>query len=259
MLARFARCSVRASPRVVYAAVAPQQLCSVHHISLSQRRPAEPALKQLRSFSFSFPGPRKLADITNLPLLEKEEGAAIAKIWTKFHDTRRDTVGLAIPGSELKALLAKAKRCPMFIFPVHRGDAGGFFSVLCQFQASHFLFTFLDDYRANPATAQPYMTVSTYDDMIDSKNIGLLRADVTAQLSREEGAHLYYSSSGSAADFVETFNHAPAQFDFDAFMASVPLRKVTAAPAPAAAADDDASGSEEASQQQQQQQRKDDA
>jgi ATP synthase mitochondrial F1 complex assembly factor 1 len=149
----------------------------------------------------------------------------------------------------------------MFIFPVHRGDAGGFFSVLCQFQASHFLFTFLDDYRANPATAQPYMTVSAYDDMIDSKNIGLLRADVTAQLSREEGTHLvdllrqYYSSSGSAADFVETFNHAPAQFDFDAFMASVPLRKVTAAPA--AAADDDASSTEEA--QQQQQQRKDDA
>jgi ATP synthase mitochondrial F1 complex assembly factor 1 len=151
----------------------------------------------------------------------------------------------------------------MFIFPVHRGEAGGFFSVLCQFQASHFLFTFLDDYRANPATAQPYMTVSAYEDMIDSKNIGLLRADVTAQLSREEGAHLvdllrqYYSSSGSAAEFVETFNHAPAQFDFDAFMASVPLRKVTAAPA--AAADSDGASSTDEAQQQKQQQRKDDA
>jgi hypothetical protein len=102
MLARLARCSVRASPRVAYAVAAPQPLCSVHHIYQSRRRPTAPALQQLRSFSFSFPGPRKLADITNLPLLEKEEGAAIAKIWTKFHDTRRDTVGLAIPGSELK-------------------------------------------------------------------------------------------------------------------------------------------------------------
>jgi hypothetical protein len=100
MLARLARCSVRASPRVAFAAAA-QLPCSAHHICQSQRSVAAPAL-QLRSFSFSFPGPRKLADITNLPLLEKEEGAAIAKIWTKFHDTRRDTVGLAIPGSELK-------------------------------------------------------------------------------------------------------------------------------------------------------------
>jgi hypothetical protein len=102
MLARLARCSVRALPRVAYAAAAPQPLCSVHHLYQSKGSPAAPALQLLRSFSFSFPGPRKLADITNLPLLEKEEGAAIAKIWTKFHDTRRDTVGLAIPGSELK-------------------------------------------------------------------------------------------------------------------------------------------------------------
>ena len=62
----------------------------------------------------------------------------------------------------LQALMSTAARCPLFILPVHRGPDNGFFNLLCQLQGEHFLFTFLDDYRANPATAQPYMTISAY-------------------------------------------------------------------------------------------------
>ncbi|KAG5191847.1 ATP11 protein-domain-containing protein, partial [Tribonema minus] len=184
--------------------------------------------QQCRHLSFSYPGPRKLSEITNLPLLEKEEPAIVSDIWRQFHDARKDAIGATLSGAELQELLKRAKESPMFIFPVHRGADGGYFMLLCQFQGSHFLLTFLDDYRTNPSGAQPYMSVSLFSDLAESKGVGLVRADVTAQLSRAEGVRVldlmqrYYIGSEELYGMVRAFNHAPAEFNFEVYMSTVP-------------------------------------
>lgn len=50
--------------------------------------------------------------------------------------------------------------------------------------------TYLDDYKANPSTAQPYMTLSLFDELVETKGLALLRGEVMNHLTRTE-ARLY--------------------------------------------------------------------
>eukprot|EP00903_Cladosiphon_okamuranus_P012709 g11883.t1 len=177
-----------------------------------------------RDLSFSFPGPRKLADITNLPLLEKEEKESIADIWAAYHDERPDSLGTVMPGDALADLQAKARKCPMFILPVWRD--GGHFMMLSQYQDTCFLLTYLEDYKVNPGGAQPYATISMYADLVDSKDLGLIRADITPNLTKKEVDRLvrllirFYSPH--AHHHVEAFNLRTEEFDLEKMLQETP-------------------------------------
>ncbi|CAM9849675.1 unnamed protein product [Ectocarpus sp. 4 AP-2014] len=177
-----------------------------------------------RELSFSFPGPRKLEDITNLPLLAKEEKESIADIWTAYHDEREDSLGTVIPGDSLDDLQAKAKKCPMFVLPVWRDE--GHFMMLSQYQDKCFLLTYLEDYKVNPGGAQPYATISMYNDLVDSKGLGLIRADITPNLTKKEVDRLvrlvirFYSPH--AHHHVEAFNLRPQEFDLEKLLQETP-------------------------------------
>lgn len=41
------------------------------------------------------------------------------------------------------------------------------------------------DYKVNPGGAQPYATVSMYPDLVESKDLGLIRADITPNLTKK--------------------------------------------------------------------------
>jgi ATP11 protein len=58
--------------------------------------------------------------------------------------------------------------------------------VLIQFQGKHCLITYLEDYKANPAAAMPYSTLTLFDELVDKKGLVLIRGDVTNNLSRQE-------------------------------------------------------------------------
>ena len=61
---------------------------------------------------------------------------------------------------------------PMFIFPVFRND--GYFMLLSQFQDGKYcILTSLEEYKTNPAAAQPYLAFSFFDELANSKKIGL--------------------------------------------------------------------------------------
>ncbi|CAM9138151.1 unnamed protein product [Ectocarpus fasciculatus] len=178
-----------------------------------------------RELSFSFPGPRKLEDITNLPLLAKEEKESIADIWTAYHDEREDSLGTVIPGDSLDDLQAKAKKCPMFVLPVWRDE--GHFMMLSQYQDMCFLLTYLEDYKVNPGGAQPYATISMYNDLVDSKGLGLIRADITPNLTKKEVDRLVrllirFYSPHMAHNHVEAFNLRPQEFDLEKLLQETP-------------------------------------
>lgn len=46
--------------------------------------------------------------------------------------------------------------------------------------------TYLEDYKQNAAGAQPYLTITMFDEMLETKGLALIRGEVTNQLTRPE-------------------------------------------------------------------------
>jgi predicted ATPase len=87
--------------------------------------------------------------------------------------------------------------------------------------------TSLEEYQKNEATAQPWASVHLFDELVESKAVGLLRAEVsTDRLTTDEAIHLlllvrrYYGSPHY--DKAWTFNHAGRHWDMDKFLADCP-------------------------------------
>ena len=106
---------------------------------------------------------------------------------------------------------------------------GGHFMLVSQYAAadSMFVLAFLEDYQRSPEAAPPWASVHLFDELLASKGVGLLRAEVVPErLTTEEAAHLlllirrYYGTSGY--DKVWTFNHHNQRFDLDAYIAACP-------------------------------------
>ena len=138
-------------------------------------------LLQRSSSSIALPGvPRRLADVAKLELLEAEQPAALAAIWEKYHENRPELSGSCVPAAEHAQIVERGRESPLFIFPVRREQ--GHFMLLSQFDVQHsvFVMTFLEDYKRNPAAAQPWLSVTLFDELMDSKGLGLLRVEVRA-------------------------------------------------------------------------------
>lgn len=63
---------------------------------------------------------------------------------------------------------------------------GGYFTLISQFQGHHCLLTYLEDYKINPASAEPYLVFIVFDDFVEKKGLALLRGEVTNKMTREE-------------------------------------------------------------------------
>lgn len=131
---------------------------------------------------FSYPGPRALGQIVKLELLQSEEREQIQHIWEQFHADKDDAVAATLPSGAFQTLQARAAAAPFFVFPVYRQD--GFFNMLCQFQQTCFLVTYLEAFKENPTGAPPCLAVSLYDELIEHKEVGLVRGDVINMLDK---------------------------------------------------------------------------
>jgi ATP11 protein len=113
---------------------------------------------------------------------------------------------------------------PFFVQPIFRDD--GFFMMMSQFQSpSHFLMAYLEDYKMDPAAAQPLLTFSVFDDYAESKDLTLVRCDILNRgLHDSEGRRIVenviesYTSDVEYYATVETFNLRPQSFDVDDFI-----------------------------------------
>lgn len=56
-----------------------------------------------------------------------------------------------------------------------------------EWQGKQCFMTFLEDYKKNPSMAQPYLTLSLYDELLDTKDIVLMRGEVGQHLKVQEG------------------------------------------------------------------------
>lgn len=63
----------------------------------------------------------------------------------------------------------------------------GYFTLIVQFQGKQCFMTYLEDYKKNTQGAQPYLTLTFFDEMVETKGVALMRAEVTNMLTRAEG------------------------------------------------------------------------
>ncbi|KAI0563074.1 ATP11 protein [Gracilaria domingensis] len=138
----------------------------------------------VRRDGFSYPGPRKLSEIVKIQLLDKQGSMRVREIWNEYHADHKSAVGDVLSAEEYELFKHRTSRCKHFVLPVSRGT--GFFTLLVQFQGNHCLLTFLEDYKKNPTGAQPYMTITVFDDMVETKQVALLRGEVVNVLTTEE-------------------------------------------------------------------------
>jgi len=98
--------------------------------------------------------------------------------------------------------------------------------MISQFQdPSHFLMAYLEDYKMDPAAAQPLLTFSVFTDFSDSKDLTLVRCDILNKgIHDSEGRKIVENVVESYKSEVEyatvrTFNQRPDSFDIDDFIA----------------------------------------
>ena len=161
---------------------------------VAQRRLAPPCRVATRGLAAGLiiPGtPRALSDITKLDLLNDEEPARISAIWEAFHDAQPNVAGATLGPEDAQTIVERGAESPNFVFPLRRD--GGHFMLFSQYAPAHrmFVLTFLEDYRQNPSMAQPWASVHLFDDLLTTKGVGLLRAEVVPErLMTEEASHL---------------------------------------------------------------------
>ena len=175
---------------------------------------------------------RKLGDIVKLPLLRKEQAPRIKEIWAEYHSNRADAVARTLEETQATLLVDRAQAAPLQLHPVRRGE--GHFLLLSQFQhRKHFLFTFLEDYKKNPALARPWLTMTLHDDLVKDRGLVLVRGDVEKELAKNEAEFLMDQtvqsycvlSRFSAPSGPLTFNQEPKKFDLDGMMRGYPVMR----------------------------------
>lgn len=96
---------------------------------------------------------------------------------------------------------------------------------MSQFQSpSYFLLAYLEDYKMDPAAAQPLLTLAVFDDYADKLDLTLVRCDVINKgIDDSEGlkvATFLLDSYKNEEEYnrVEAFNDKPDSFDIDDFI-----------------------------------------
>jgi len=170
--------------------------------------------------NFSYAGPRKLSDILKTELLEDKSATEISDMWMTYHEGKENVHGIVMDGKKGRNLLSKAAQCPFFIQPVFRGE--GHFMIVSQFQTpNYFLLALLEDYKMDPAAAQPLLTISVFDDLAETKDVVLLRCDIINRgIEDDEGYKLCQSLIDDYLEFegVHMFNKKPEAFNVDEFV-----------------------------------------
>lgn len=89
---------------------------------------------------------KKLEDVMKLDLIQDKTADEIREIWLEYHKTK-DVIAATIPVSKFETLMDRAKKHPIFIFPIPKEQ--GYEFIMFQFSANTVHFTPLLCYQVN--------------------------------------------------------------------------------------------------------------
>lgn len=81
-----------------------------------------------RSFSFTYPCPRRLREIMKMSAIEKETPSTIEMIWHEYHNAKPHTVSRVLSQQIYLQLLNNAQHAKLFIYPIPK--EGGHFMLI---------------------------------------------------------------------------------------------------------------------------------
>lgn len=145
-------------------------------------------------------------------------------MWYTYHEGKENVHGLVLKGKETELLLTRAKSSPFYIQPIFRDD-GHFILVSQFFEPCHFIMAYLEDYKMDPAAAQPLLSFSIFEDYAKDKDLTLVRADILNHgIDEGEGLKVVESMLDNYKDDDEyvnmrVFNVNPNSFNLDDFVA----------------------------------------
>ncbi|ORX95126.1 ATP11-domain-containing protein [Basidiobolus meristosporus CBS 931.73] len=163
---------------------------------------------------------KPLDKILKLDKVLAEDAETIGKIWTEYH-ANKDCLSAVIPAETYGKLFERSKKYPLFVLPVPRQEGAEMY--LLQFAFHQCYFTSLLEYKTHGENARPYLTLTHYTDLKDSKNIVLMHGEIADKpriLSPQDAQFLVYAlqqfyvtGSERKKKLVEKFHHDPSSFD----------------------------------------------
>jgi len=179
-----------------------------------------------RSYSgITAPSPRDLDSIMKLDELVPKSREEIMDIWKAYHeDPKSNRAAEIMNANEYDKFNERTFESKMFVLPLAKGnDTGSFMTLLLQAQMPYILITGLDDFRQFGPNAMPYVTLTVYPELRESKDLVLIRADnlneksITFQETQSIASTVksLYVDDAKYAKFIQCFNHRPNEFNFD--------------------------------------------
>ncbi|KAI9188124.1 hypothetical protein H9P43_002515 [Blastocladiella emersonii ATCC 22665] len=172
------------------------------------------------------PHVKPLKDIMHLDKLKDESAEVIEKLWVGFH-ANHDNISAVIPRDVYLTLHARAKKYPMFVLPVFRGEDAE--NYLMQHEGHQTFFTSLLAYKTHGGEAPVLLTLTYYTDLMESKGIVLVHGEGdTKQCPLEtakrltQGMRNFYVNDEFS--LVEQMYTSPNDFSFDSVLAVVKAR-----------------------------------
>lgn len=178
--------------------------------------------------------PKKLSEILDMAKLEEMSADEIAKVWAQ-HQASLNRLYAVLLKETFAKLFERSTRYPLFIFPLPREeteDGGGIEMFFGQWDGVglRWVFTSLAEFKAKGADSRPYLFLSFYPELRESKGIVLLSGEADNNLlsNKESDAQLlasllqfYYLTSEDNLNLVKTFNQSPKDFNFDHLLESL--------------------------------------
>ncbi|KAJ9081433.1 hypothetical protein DSO57_1014730 [Entomophthora muscae] len=167
-----------------------------------------------------------LSKIMKVEFLVNETPESISQIWTTHH-IDKECLSAVVPGATYKSLLKKIQKCPQFLIPLPREEGHEFYFMQTHFHQIYF--TSLLEYKTHGSQARPHLILTHYPELLDSKDIVLMRGDLGNDPSDFHGRiplslpdakllvylfqQFYITGGPEKQKLVEVFNTAPSQFD----------------------------------------------
>ncbi|KAF9938286.1 hypothetical protein BGZ67_000314 [Mortierella alpina] len=167
-----------------------------------------------------------LDKIMKLDLVKDLNTEEISKVWIQKHLDKEDTVSAVIPAETYRKILTRSKEYPMFILPLSHGDAVEFYFL--QFAYHQIVFTSLLEFQTHGSNARPFLTLTHYPELVDSKGIVLMHGAITTDpkmLTIEQaqilifGLQQYYvSDHKEKVQLLQDFHKRPEKFSHEKLM-----------------------------------------
>ncbi|KAF9428625.1 ATP synthase mitochondrial F1 complex assembly factor 1 [Podila epigama] len=164
-----------------------------------------------------------LDKIMKLDLVADLDAENISKIWIQKHLDQQDSISAVVPAETYKKMLARSKEYPLFLLPLSHGDGVEFY--LMQFAFHQVIFTSLLEYKTHGENARPYLTLTHYPELIDSKGIVLMNGTISTNpkvLTLEQaqllvfGMQQYYVTDNAEKQaLLHDFHKNPSKFSHE--------------------------------------------